>query len=253
MTADRPDHDADATSDRISALLTSHPVIDGHNDLLWEAREQVGYDFDRLDIEAGGTADAHRPAAPARGRGRRAVLVGLRAGFPERRRRGERDARADRRGPPDGGEVCRSAGLRAHRGRRGAAWESGRIASLLGAEGGHSINNSLATLRMLHVLGVRYMTLTHNSNVDWADSATDEPVHGGLSAVRGRGGARDEPDRHARRPQSHVSPTRCATPCGSPRCRRSSATPPPGRSATARATPPTTSWRRCGTTTASAW
>ena len=63
-----------------------------------------------------------------------------------------------------------------------AAWESGRIASLLGAEGGHSINNSLATLRMLHVLGVRYLTLTHNSNVDWADSATDVPVHGGLSA-----------------------------------------------------------------------
>jgi membrane dipeptidase len=63
-----------------------------------------------------------------------------------------------------------------------AAWASGRIASLLGAEGGHSINNSLATLRMLHVLGVRYLTLTHNSNVDWADSATDVPVHDGLSA-----------------------------------------------------------------------
>jgi membrane dipeptidase len=62
-----------------------------------------------------------------------------------------------------------------------AAWAGGRIASLLGAEGGHSINNSLATLRMLHVLGVRYMTLTHNSNVDWADSATDVRVHGGLS------------------------------------------------------------------------
>src|SRR5438105_3850450 len=46
---------ADATSARISALLAHHPVVDGHNDLLWEARERVGYDFDRLDIEAGGT------------------------------------------------------------------------------------------------------------------------------------------------------------------------------------------------------
>ena len=62
-----------------------------------------------------------------------------------------------------------------------AAWATGRIASLLGAEGGHSINCSLATLRMLHVLGVRYLTLTHNSNVPWADSATDDPAVGGLS------------------------------------------------------------------------
>jgi membrane dipeptidase len=57
----------------------------------------------------------------------------------------------------------------------------GRIASLMGAEGGHSINNSLATLRAFHTLGVRYMTLTHNSNLSWADSATDEPGVGGLS------------------------------------------------------------------------
>ena len=58
---------------------------------------------------------------------------------------------------------------------------SGRIASLLGAEGGQSIDSSLATLRMLYVLGVRYMTLTHNDNNPWADSATDEPAHGGLT------------------------------------------------------------------------
>ena len=62
-----------------------------------------------------------------------------------------------------------------------AAFKAGKVASLLGAEGGHSINNSLGVLRSLHALGVRYMTLTHNDNVGWADSATDEPDCGGLS------------------------------------------------------------------------
>jgi membrane dipeptidase len=58
---------------------------------------------------------------------------------------------------------------------------SGRVASLLGAEGGHVIAGSLGVLRMLYALGVRYLTLTHNANVGWADSATDEPEAGGLT------------------------------------------------------------------------
>jgi membrane dipeptidase len=61
------------------------------------------------------------------------------------------------------------------------AWSHGQIASLMGAEGGHSIDSSLGALRMLHALGVRYLTLTHNENVPWADSATDVAVLGGLS------------------------------------------------------------------------
>ncbi|WP_326566640.1 dipeptidase [Amycolatopsis rhabdoformis] len=62
-----------------------------------------------------------------------------------------------------------------------AAFADGKIASLLGAEGGHSINESLGVLRILRRLGVRYMTLTHNFNTPWADSGTDEPAHGGLT------------------------------------------------------------------------
>jgi membrane dipeptidase len=62
-----------------------------------------------------------------------------------------------------------------------AAFRSGRIASLIGAEGGHSIAESLGVLRSLRRLGVRYLTLTHNYNTPWADSATDEPAHGGLT------------------------------------------------------------------------
>lgn len=62
-----------------------------------------------------------------------------------------------------------------------AAMRRGRIASLLGAEGGSSIGNSLAVLRQMYDMGVRYMTLAHSRTLDWVDSATDTPRHGGLN------------------------------------------------------------------------
>lgn len=60
--------------------------------------------------------------------------------------------------------------------------KQGKIASLIGVEGGHSIDNSIGVLRCYYQLGVRYMTLTHSLNTDWGDSATDEPKHQGLTS-----------------------------------------------------------------------
>lgn len=59
--------------------------------------------------------------------------------------------------------------------------KSHKIASLIGIEGGHQINNSLAVLRQMYDAGARYMTLTHTTNIQWADSSTDTPVHHGLT------------------------------------------------------------------------
>lgn len=59
---------------------------------------------------------------------------------------------------------------------------SGKIASMLGMEGGHAIENSLGALRAFYTMGVRYMTLTHNGTLDWADAANGEQLHGGLTA-----------------------------------------------------------------------
>ena len=77
------------------------------------------------------------------------------------------------------------------------AHKDGRIAGLMGMEGGHMINNSLPTLRMYARLGVRYLTLTHSVNTDWADSSTDQPKHNGLTDLGSWSTSRTSRTRHS--------------------------------------------------------
>ncbi|MFJ6633749.1 dipeptidase [Streptomyces sp. NPDC091376] len=165
------------------SLLDSFPVVDGHNDLPWALREQVRYDLDRLDIAADQSGSLHTdiPRLRAGGVGAQFWSVYVRSDMAGDEAVSATLEQIDvvgqllARYPADLARALTADDMEAAR-------KDGRIASLMGAEGGHSINNSLATLRALHALGVRYMTLTHNDNNDWADSATDEPGVGGLSA-----------------------------------------------------------------------
>jgi len=161
--------------------MVMRPVVDGHNDLPWAMRK-VGYDFTVHDI-AGSCPALHTDLGRLRGggvvgqfwsvyvpcsyRGAAAVTATLE----------QIDAVHSMVGhyPHALALVTSAEGLQLE------AQQGGPIASLLGAEGGHSIDNSLGALRSLYRLGVRYLTLTHNENTDWADSATDEPRLGGLS------------------------------------------------------------------------
>ncbi|MEW2134503.1 dipeptidase [Streptomyces sp. NPDC005435] len=167
--------------DEARSLLREFPVVDGHNDLPWALREQVAYDLGARDIAGHQNAHLHTdlPRLREGGVGAQFWSVYVRSDLP-----GAVTATLEQidcvrrlieRHPDELAPALTAADMEAAR-------ASGRIASLMGAEGGHSIDNSLGTLRGLYALGVRYMTLTHNDNVDWADSATDEPKAGGLTA-----------------------------------------------------------------------
>lgn len=168
--------------DEARELLAEHPVVDGHNDLPWALREQVRYDLARRDIADDQSAHLHTdiPRLRAGGVGAQFWSVYVRSDFAGDEAVSATLEQIDAvaqlidRYPGDLVRALTADDMEAAR-------ADGRIASLMGAEGGHSINNSLATLRALHRLGVRYMTLTHNDTIDWADSATDEPRHGGLT------------------------------------------------------------------------
>jgi membrane dipeptidase len=157
------------------------PLVDGHNDLAWAMRKLAAYDLDEIDLtqnvpalqtdlprlRAGGVgAQFWSVFVPASLQGDSAVTATL-----------EQIDFVYALATRHAGELA----LATTADQVESVHASGRIASLLGMEGGHSINESLGTLRMMRALGVRYMTLTHNDNLPWADSATDEPVLGGLS------------------------------------------------------------------------
>ena len=172
----RADDDALA---RAKAVLARHPVIDGHNDLPWAIRENpkaprdvLAYDLrqrttgntDLERLRQGGVGgqfwSVYVPAEKVAAKtqleqidiARRVIAL-----YPDRLALATNAAEVER------------------------AMREGRIASLMGMEGGHAIENSLGALRAFYALGARYMTLTHSQTLDWADSATDAARHSGLT------------------------------------------------------------------------
>ena len=164
------------------SLLDRFPVLDGHNDLAWALRHRGGPDPAATDLRervpllhtdlprlrnGGVGAQFWSVYVPAQLQGEAAVVTTLEQIDLVRRLAARH---------PDALELASTAADVER------IMSAGRVASLLGAEGGHSIASSLGVLRSFYGLGVRYMTLTHNLNVPWADSATDEPAVGGLTA-----------------------------------------------------------------------
>ena len=176
---------------RLDRVLTQTPLIDGHNDLPWEIRERFGGDLAKVDLSAN-TAALPAPSGslpmmtdiPRLRRGR--VGAQFWSVFIPVEMKGPQAVQATleqidlvkamcARYPRDLAMAYSAADIR-------RLHKAGQIASLVGVEGGHQINDSLPVLRAYYDAGARYLTLTHSSNTAWADSATDMPVHHGLTA-----------------------------------------------------------------------
>ena len=175
---------------RIEQVLVQTPLIDGHNDLPWEIRERFKSDVaavnlmadtSHLPVEAGQAAlmtDIPRLRAGHVGAQFWSVWIPVSTqGFEAVQMTLEQIdlvKRMSAQYPSDFAMAYTAADIR-------RIHKSRKIASLIGIEGGHQINNSLAVLRQMYDAGARYMTLTHTTNTAWADSATDTPAHHGLT------------------------------------------------------------------------
>ncbi|MSO60821.1 MAG: membrane dipeptidase [Acidobacteria bacterium] len=167
---------------RARALHKQTPLIDGHNDYPWALRGlDPGRDFSKAEIskpvpslmtdiprlrQGGLGGQFWSVYVPATMQGKEAVRATL--------EQIDIVHRMTKRWPETFEMAYTAADVE-------RSFKAGRIGSLIGMEGGHSIDNSLASLRMFYALGARYMTITHSANLAWADASTDTAVLGGLS------------------------------------------------------------------------
>ena len=170
----------DANLERAKRLLKETPVIDGHNDYPWVVREKAGGDVDALDIRKPQPSihtDIGRLKAGGVGGQFWSVYVptdNTAASVTATLEQIDIVHRMMTKYPETFALALTAADVE-------KIQQSGRIPSMIGMEGGHSINSSLGVLRDMYRLGARYMTLTHSLNIPWADSATDTPKLDGLS------------------------------------------------------------------------
>ncbi|MEY4634737.1 MAG: hypothetical protein RJA55_535 [Acidobacteriota bacterium] len=167
---------------RARALHQQVPLIDGHNDYPWALRGlDPARDFSKADLakpvpalhtdiarlrQGGVGGQFWSVYTPSTMTGQEAVRVTL--------EQIDIVHRMTKRWPETFAMAYTAADIE-------RSFKAGRIGSLIGMEGGHAIDDSLPALRMFYALGARYMTLTHNGNLRWADAAADQPVVGGLS------------------------------------------------------------------------
>jgi membrane dipeptidase len=166
------------TAARAHDLLAATPLVDGHNDLPWALRT-LGRPVDLAAGARGLHTDLPRLRAGRVGAQFWSVYVPCSITGPDAVATVLEQVALVRELTvryPDDLRLATTAA------EAEAAIAAGRVASLMGAEGGHGIDGSLDALRELRRRGVRYLTLTHNKNTEWADAATDEPAHGGLTA-----------------------------------------------------------------------
>ena len=179
LVAARPLVGQDVALERARALLSKMPLIDGHNDLPWTLRESFAGDLARVDLrERRATVDTDIPRLREGRVAGQFWSVYVPSGLSNPARTQLEQIELARRMIDAYPDTFLFATRAADVDR---ARQQGKIASFLGMENGQAIENSLGSLRAYFALGVRYMTLTHGKNSDWADSATDTPAHGGLT------------------------------------------------------------------------